>query len=518
MKRRYLAVGWGGIWRHYRLRPMYLCGALAAAVLTAGLVARALAGGPSKDGIVSAFSRRLGVAVSAGEARFDLASFLLLRPTISLRDVAIGNLLTARRISARIALLPLASRRIEIRSILIEAPRIAVESDGRNGTNIESLLKRLSSPPPLPSGSQPAAGPKAALALDIDEVRISSGDVFVSGANPGGPPLRIDDLNLSVSNLSVGTNCRLELSAKFFGQGDSGFRIEGRSGPFGSQVLPINGKLTLTIVPREIPERIRRERFGVLLGAPGEQAKAVLEASIQGDLYNNVAGPARLTLSDFAIGKDATHTLPMDGEAPALFSAQKPMSAPAFHLQVLHAGLRLGQGEWAGAADLRIRGQTMSGASRGSVRGVDVNALLGAFTAWGSGKMYGVIDVPSYTVRFAGKTADEMRDSLDGTARLSVTNGRIAMLDMVGSSATGAAVAGETDFHALTCDLSVKQSRLDLGAIVFDSPTLKFTGNGTIGFDRAMRFDLNETLGGGGGSPVVLEGTLDRPQIRRTLR
>jgi uncharacterized protein involved in outer membrane biogenesis len=457
MKRRYLA-----------------CVALVGAILIVGLLARALAGEAPKDAVVSALSRRLGVAVSVGEARFDLASFLLLRPTLSLRDVAIGNLLTARRISARIALLPLAGRRIEIRSILIDAPRIAVD-----GTNLESLLKRLSSPPPLAAASQRAAGPKAALALDIDEFRISSGEVLISGE----PPVRLGDLKLSVRNLSVGTRCRLELSAKFFGQGDSGFRIEGRTGPFAPQVLPIKGKLTLTLVPHEIPERIRRERFGALLRAPGDKSRVTLEASIQGDLYNNVAGPARVTL----------HTAPVDGDAPALFSAQKPLAAPAFHLQVLHARLRLGQGEWAGAADLRIRGQTMSGASRGSIRGADVNALLDAFTAGGGGKIHGLIDLPSYLLRFGGTTAD-----LDGTARLSIKNGGI----------------GATAFHALTCDLSLRQSRLDLGAIVFDSPALHFTGNGTIGFDGAIRFDLNAPpLGGGAASPIVLQGTLDRPRI-----
>ena len=445
-----------------------------------GLIARALVGGPSRDSIASAFSRRLGVPVSVGEARFDLASFLLLRPTITLRDVAVGNLLTASRISARIALLPLAGRRIEIRSILIDTPRIAVESDARNGTNIESILKRLSSPPPLPNGSRPAAGPKAALTLDIDEFRISGGDVFIFGE----PPQRIGALILRVRNLSAGTNCPLELSAKLVGQGDSGFRIDGRAGPFGSQVLPIRGKLTLTIVPRGL--------FDVLFRGPGDKAKVVLEASIQGNLYNSVAGPARLTLSGLQIGRDAAHTVPIDGDAPALFSVQKPISAPAFHLQVLRARLKLGPGEWAGAADFQIRGQTLSGASRGSVRGVDVNALLG------SGKIYGVIDMPSYTVRFAGKTAD-------GTARLSLKDGRLAMLDQLGA-------IGQP-FRTLTCDVSLKQDRLDLGAIVFDSPEFKFTGNGTVGLDRAMHFDLSTTLGDGAEKPLVLEGTLDRPRI-----
>ena len=468
--------------KRWLLRLLCVCGVVLTLMCVTGLLAWALVGSPPK-GIASAFSRRLGVPVSVGEARFDFASFLLLRPTISLREVAVGNLLTATRISARIALLPLAGRRIEISSILVDTPLIVIARDARDRTNLESLLKKLSSPPPLPTGSHPAAVPKAALALDIDDFQISGGDVLILGANPRDPPQRIGALNVHVRNLSAGTNCRLELSARFSGQGELDFRVEGRAGPFGPQVLPIRGKLMLTTVPRGL--------FGMLFAAPGARAKAILEASIQGDLYNNVAGPARLTLSGLAIGSDAAHTVPMDGDAPALFSVQKPLSAPAFHLQVLHAKLRLGQGEWAGAADFQVRGQTLSGASRGSVRGVDVSALLGG------GWIHGVLDVPTYTVRFAGKT-------VDGTARLSLNNGRIPMLGQLGSI--------ERPFRALTCDLSVKQERLDLSAIAFDSTELQLTGSGTIGFDRSIHFDLSA---GAAEKPMVLDGTLDRPQIRR---
>ncbi len=491
--------------RRWLLRLLYLAGALLALICITGLLARALVGDPPKDDIASAFSRRLGVPVSVGQARFDFVSFLLLRPTISLREVAAGNLLTAPRISARIALLPLAHRRIEIRSILIDAPHITIESDARGRTNLESLLKRLSSPPRLPNGSQPPDVPKAGLALELDDVQISGGDVLISSQ----PPWRIAALDLRVRNLSAGTNCSLDLSARLPGESDSAIRIEGRAGPFGPQVLPVNGKLKLTLVPRGL--------FGVLFRGRAGKASAVLEASIQGNLYNNVAGPARLTLAGLAIGSDATHTVPVDGEAPALFSVQRPMSAPAFHLQVLRARLKLGQGEWTGAADLQIRERTLTGASRGSLRGVDVNALLGG------GRIYGILDVPAYTVRFAGTA-----DSLDATARFSLTNGRIAALDMPASIQQAAAsaqsscagAAGSTAFSTLTGNLSVTQARLDLSAIAFNGPALKFTGDGAIGFDHSLHFDLSASVAGRQASgdreaalPIVMAGTLDAPRI-----
>jgi len=475
------------------LRLLSIGGALLTLISVTGLFAWGRMGVPPTGSIVIAFGLRLGVPVFVGQTRYDLASFLLLRPTVVLSDVAVGNLLTAPHISARVALLPLVRRRIEIRGISIDSPRIAIAPDARGGTNLESILKRLSSPPPLPTRSQPPAIPKAALALDIDDLQISSGEVRL----PGGSLPRISALNLRVRNLSAGTNCRLDLSARLIGQGETALRIQGRAGPFGPQVLPVNARVELTLRPRGF--------FGVLFPGPAGKAEAVLEASIRGNLYNNVAGPARLALSGLAIGTDAAHTLPLDGETPALFSVQKPMSAPAFHLQVLRASLKLGQGEWAGAADLQTRGETLSGASRGSLRGVDVNALVG-------GRIYGVLDVPAYTVRFGGTA-----DSLDGTASLSLTNGRIATLDLPASIVPSACAAapGSTAFRTLTGDVSVKRSRLNLSAIAFDGPGLRFTGNGAIGFDRSLHFDLSATVAGRGDAalPIVIAGTLDQPRI-----
>jgi hypothetical protein len=59
----------------------------------------------------------------------------------------------------------------------------------------------------------------------------------------------------------------------------------------------------------------------------------------------------------------------------------------------------------------------------------------------------------------------------------------------------------------------VKQGRLELSAIVFDSPALKFTGNGAIGFDRSMHFDLTARAGSMTALPIAIGGTLDRPQV-----
>lgn len=532
--------------KRWVLRVSYLFGACVALMLITGLIARSLVTGSSKQGVVAALSGRLGVPVSVGTAQLDLTSWFLLKPAISLDDIVIGNppgfrgpsLLTAKRISAQVALLPLVHRRVEMCSILIDAPRIAVETGARGVTNVEALLKKLSTPT---SGTQPAADQGSATSLGIGDFRVSSGEVLISGADSAQPPLRISAIALRLQDLSAASSCRLTVSGRLFDGRDSGFQVEGRAGPFVSEALPIDGKLSLTIAPGEIPQRIRREQFGVLLGAPGDKAKATLEASIQGDLYTSVSGPAKLTLSRILIGKDTNHQMRMDGDAPAQFSAQKVMSDPAFHLQVLNAKLKLGEGEWAGAADLRMHGKTLSASSRGSIANVDINTLLGSLTASAGGKIYGLLAIPSYTAQCAGKTADEIRNSLTGTASLSVANGRIAMLDMLASieralgpaQSPASGASGNTAFSTLTTGLTVAHSRLDLSGIVFDGPGLKFTGNGTIGFDHTMHFDLDTRITGGianvvnrltrqpdasqAALPLVIAGTLDKPQVRPSV-
>ena len=54
-------------------RGLVLCGALAAVMLITGLIAQSLVTGSSKDSVAGTLSRRLGVLVSVGEVRFDMA-------------------------------------------------------------------------------------------------------------------------------------------------------------------------------------------------------------------------------------------------------------------------------------------------------------------------------------------------------------------------------------------------------------------------------------------------------------
>jgi len=85
-----------------------------------------------------------------------------LEPKIVLPDVSFGNapwsktpqMLTAKRVEAQIALLPLLSRRFEVIRFTLVEPTISLETDAAGHGNWEFST---SSAPSAPSGTQPAA-------------------------------------------------------------------------------------------------------------------------------------------------------------------------------------------------------------------------------------------------------------------------------------------------------------------------------------------------------------------------
>ena len=343
----------------------------------------------------------------------------------------------------------------------------------------------------------------------------------------------MSNINLNVRDFSRDQPCRIDFSARLFG-GDSNVRLAGQAGPFRADALPLNGTLSVAIAPAEIPLALRRAQFGNLLVAPGKAAKFTLETTIRGDAYQKLSGPARMALTGMLIGRDEQHVIPLSGELPVTFAVSRLMSAPSYQLNIANAQLHLGKGEWLGGADLQLHGTASTGRSSGKIRNVDINELLSAATT-ASGKIYGVLEIPSYSLEFAGANADQVRSSLRGAGKISVTQGRLAALDLLAhikqaienpqEMFTGQ--KGDTPFTSLVADMNVAQSRLNLDGIQLDSPALKVNGKGVIGFDQAINFELAAHLlgggsvnqiaaggPGGGGIPVSVTGTVESPQVR----
>ena len=505
----------------------------------AGLALRSLAGGSAKDKLVASLGERMGVPITVASADFQLSEWFRLRPAVALEEVAVGNppgfrgknLFEAKRISIQVALGPLLHKSIEVRSFNIEEPRVTVETNARGITNLEAVMKKAS------TGSSSTSAGTTTTPLAVDDFSISSGSLAYSGTQS----VKVDAIDIRLRDFSADRRCHLEASAKFFGGHNSGFKLDAQAGPFASDSLPLEGTLSITIAPAEIPASMRREQFGSVLGAPGDKARATLDATVKGDLYGTLAGPAKLVLTDVRIGKDDSHMLPLSGNTPSTFSASNLVASPRIDVDIPSARLQLGKGEWDGSAKLQLHGTAVAGSSRGSIRNVDINQLVGSFTE-AHEKIYGMLEVPSYSMQFAGKNANELRNSLKGSGKLSVKQGRIAALDMVATlqRALGAlqqdteGTRGTTPFTSLTADLSVGGARMDIANLVLDGPALGANGNGAIGFDHSLRFDLTAHVTGGvahlfntvslrpqsnqADVPMTVSGTVDSPRIRPSVR
>ena len=512
--------------KRWLIRLLVVVVSLFGLMLVAGLVTRSVISGSSQHGLAASLSDSLGVPVTVGAANFDLVQWFLLRPAIALEDIAIGNppgfrsphLLEAKKLSAQVSLAPLLHKIIEVHSIIIDQPRITAETNAQGTSNIEALLRKPKSRPGASSGSSGTAGGGN---LVVDQFSVNSGEIaFVEPGSSHG----VEHLSISDINISAGSRVRLG----------------GQAGPFTSDSLPLSGMVTIALAPEEIPASLRHAEFGDLLTAPGKKARVTLTATIRGDAYQRLSGPAKLVLTDVLIGKNEKHVLPLAGAAPVTFTATKLMSAPSFQLNIANALLRLGKGEWRGDAELQLRGSTTSGRSHGTVRNVDINELVSCATS-ANGKIYGVLEVSSYSLQFAGKNAGEIRNSLQGAGKLAVTQGRLAALDLLSSIQEGIAhpqelldvKKGATPFTTLAAGMNIGQSKLSFDGIQLDSPALRVTGKGFIGFDQAINFELTaHTAGGigqlatrvgmgsqagGGGIPLTVTGTVESPRVRPSV-
>ena len=515
-------------------------------MLATGLVIRSMISSSSEHGLAASLSDSLGVPVTVGAANFDLEQWLLLHPAIALEDIAIGNppgfhsqhLLEARKLSAQVSLAPLLHKTIEVHSIILDQPRITAETNEQGMSNIETLLRKSKSRPGASTGSNQRAGGN----LVVDQFSVNAGAIAIvePESSRGVEHLNIRDINLSVRDFSRERPCRLEFDAKLFGGANSRVRLAGQAGPFGSDSLPLSGMVTIALAPDEIPASLRRAEFGDLLAAPGKKARVNLTATIRGDVYQRLSGPAKLVLTDVLVGKDEQHVLPLAGAAPVTITAWKLMSAPGFQLNIANALLRLGKGEWKGDAELQLHGPMTSGRSHGTVRKVDINELVSSVTA-ANGKIYGILEISSYALQFAGKNAAEVRNSLQGTGKLAVTQGRLAALDLLASIQEGIAhpqglledKKGATPFTTLAADMNIGQGKLGFEGIQLDSPALRVTGRGGIGFDQTINFELAAYTAGGmgqlatrvgmgsqpgsGGMPLVVNGTVESPRVRPSV-
>ncbi len=513
-------------------------------MLATGLAVQAMLSGSRIQRALALAGAALPAPVSVGSGNFSLLQWFRFQPALELNDLRIGNppgfsgppMLQARRLEARVALLPALRGSLEVRSLLLDAPELSVEHDGSGGSNLERFCEALSTPGGTPASGRREAGTQGG-GVAIDRLTLRSGTVRFLEAGSRQPTLTVRNFDLDLADFGAGRPFRLTLSAQAFDSRSSRVRFGGRGGPLGPESLPLEGELAVELAPAEMPPAVRNQYFGDLLRDPSGGSRITLSAALSGDGAKTLHGQGKLTLAGLELSADRKSRLALRGEAHFQIAVHRLLANPAFELAVRDGSFQLGEGRWTGRAELAYDGTRFRGSSSGSIAGVDVNALLAAFAS-SKDAVFGRAEIPEYRLQFAGANADQIRDSLAGEGRIVLEQGHIALFDLPGTirrhaqrllSGVSPPAQGQTNFARLTSRVRIQNRQLQLQDLLLDHPNTQVSGQGEVGFDRSLNLDLVTTVGGDvaallgakpGASgkatvrvPVKVAGTVEAPKL-----
>lgn len=518
---------------------------VAALWLGTGLLAKSLVSGDGLQSVLARFDEKLPVPVSVGQGDFDFSEWLRLRPAISINDVKIANpdgfreesLFSSSNVSAQVSLLSLFGDQLEIMSIRLDDPVVHIEKNKNGATNVETVLAGMKSSEE--TADQPDEGEAKSLAIELFEVRNGTLHYLEADAKEG---VSVRGIELTLSDFTPDSSCKINFSAHPFDGGRSVIEYIGNAGPFGGAALPMTGVLDLNIAPDEIPAEVRNELFGTVLGYPGESSEILFNSTMAGDLLGEFKGDGKLTLNEFWAGKDAEHRVPLRGEVPVSIRADKLAADPKIRVDIADATLSMGEGRWNGNANMRFDGKQFIGGSMGSITGVDINQLLSAFTDQ-EDELYGQANIPRYTIRFRGATAEQIQNSLNGGGDLELKDGKIAILDMLQTierhakkllSGEAPPADGETPFAQLATRFEIRDRKVVVPELALDGGNLlRISGEGGLTFDQELDFDLvtnvtgqiAQLLGGQKNEsgeytaalPVTVKGSTMAPAVRPAI-
>ncbi len=506
-------------------------------MLASGLAIKAMLSGSRIQQVFSSLNQRVPATLSAQGGTFDLQQWFLFRPVVTLEGLSVANppgfssqpLLTAKQVGAQVALLSFFKKEFEIVRVSLTEPEVNIESDVKGNTNLGLLLAGLT------KGGGTNTSETGGGGVAIRSLSITSGTVRYA-AQAGAPGLTIRDIELKLADFSADSTCRLTLQAALFGGKASRVEFEGRLGPFTAASVPTQGNLSVALAPAEFPPAFRKTYFGDVLSDPGSSSKASFRTSLQGDFAGKLNGEGMLELGGFELGPAGGKRLSLHGRAPLRITIGEAMKSPTFELISRGASLTLGQGQWKGSIEARLDGSRVQGQSSGSIGGVRIEELLQTFTTT-KNAVSGMAEIPQYNLRFAGKDANQIRDSLAGSGSIRLQQGRVALFDLLGSVESKiknvmggeTTASGATDFVGFDSRFEVRNGQLILSDILLKNAASSVSGQGRVGFDHSMEFDLVTGISGSlaarlGGRPdasgqaqlrvpVKVRGTLEAAKV-----
>lgn len=534
-----------------RIVKFGLIGLVVVLVLAIGAIAfilNSIVSGSQKERLIAVAEKQLGTEVSLESYSLDFKSVLMLRPAIALHQLKIANpsgfsrqsLLEAELVSARIDLTSALSKKIHISDLNIESPKILIEAPAEGATNLETLIsnfQKSGSPTTETAEASTAAPGEEGLALSVAGVSIRDALVEVANEQNGNVPQpTIKALNLTLSDLSPGRACKIQLSSKFFDSKNSSLQLEGSMGPFKDSGLPLNAKTEIALALAEFPKDILKKSLGELAAAPGPDSRIQLDLSLEGDLYQTTTGKGNIKFSKFFIGDDKANRLNLSGQTPLEIRAIKLISAGEIDIRANNAKLQLGSGNWNGNFSAVRKGSSIQGALTGAIQNVDVNQMLTSFASTPE-KVFGTLSVPQFRINFAGRNNEAIKQSLNGNGSLRIDKGRfngLSILSAVERALGGADSKATGEFAFFKTNFSLANQHIQMNAIDVSGPGIAIGGQGVVTFQEALDFNLQSKLTGNAAEllkaktagfmkgdlviPVTVAGTLDNPQIRPELK
>jgi len=515
-----------------------LAGLYVGLMLISGLALKFFVGGGRLAALLSTIGADLPVEVEVGEGEFDLINWVLFQPAISLGGLRVANLpgfsadpmLEAEALSVQLTISSLFSDEVHILSFTLEEPVLRVETNREGQTNFEALIALTLDTEAEAGGAIEAP---EGISVTVDQLIVRSGTLRYT--RPDMSNLDIGDVDIALSNFAESRACDIHLDAILIDGGNTRLAFNGQGGPYSKLSLPAEGDLSLVVAPGEIPADIRATYFDRVLGEPGADGRIRLEVAMKGDVFGVFGGDGILTLSDLTVGRDADHQLAFEGQVPVRVDGQMLLANPKIQLLSQNVSMKLGEGRWKGRVLFGYTASQLAASSSGSISGVRIEELLGAFTTT-ENAVYGSAEITQYTLSATGQDAKAMRNSLTGNGRIEVKDGYVALFNLLDAIERHAkelvsgesAADGQTEFLRLTAGFDIANRRINSRDVVLERRATTVTAQGYVTFDEELHFDaavrgpVAQLIGGAPDAsevpvasiPVSVRGTIDSPRVQ----
>lgn len=477
-----------------------------------------------KPQIESAGESALGRKIEIGNIHLAIFS-----GGVSVDDIAISedpkfgsaSFLTAKSVAVGVELMPLIfSRQIHVTGVTIDQPEVTLLRNASGLWNFSTLgAKGASSPADPPSSSSSAAN------VSVQKIEIKNGKLIVGQADSNAKRREYDQMALTASDLSYTSQFPFQFSAVLPGNGS--IKLTGKAGPLNqtdAAQTPLDTNLEIHSLDLTLTGFVDPSSgiagvldFAGTLSSDGQQANS--KGKITANKLKLVPGGSP---AGQAVQVDYDMSYALKSQMGTLKQGDVHIGNAVAHL----TGTFNNSGETPTVA-MKLAGTDMPASDLESVLpAVGVTLPSGASLKEGTMSTDLTIDGPV--------------DKLVTTGPVKLSNGKLAGFDLGGkmgvlSSFAGIPKGSDTVIETFSSNVRVAPEGIradDLNLVV---PAIgSMTGNGTVGADQALNFQMvarlsasNSPMGkiagltsaiggqkdGGGGIPFKIQGTTSRPEF-----